>query len=196
MFLFLLTSIFTDDITLVMNFYWIDSLLTATLRLKLSVSSSSTKQARWRCYSCHNKCLICIWPQVCSCYDVSPQVSSVKAGRWKIRVRWQEFVRVVHVFNMMELSSSSLLYNIASPENPNSGCCVATPERLFDEQHWWATSIMFLSWFKDSCLPRFSLTTNQPKYHNLSPFLVETAACEFFIAELHHYSCLCINDIT
>jgi hypothetical protein len=34
-----------DDITLVMNLYWIDSLLTATLELKPSALISGTKQA-------------------------------------------------------------------------------------------------------------------------------------------------------
>ena len=34
-----LDNFFMDDITLVMNIYWIDSLFTATLELKLSVSS-------------------------------------------------------------------------------------------------------------------------------------------------------------
>ena len=50
-----------DDINFVMNLYWIDSLFTATLGLKSSVSSSSTEQARCCCYCCHNKCLICFY---------------------------------------------------------------------------------------------------------------------------------------
>ena len=52
---------------------------------------------------------------------------------------------------------------------------------------WSATSIMILYWFNNSNIPYFSLTTNQTK--QLNPFLVETAACEFTIAALHHYSC-------
>ena len=73
-------------------------------------------------------------PQFCSCHDVSPQCSSVKAGRQQMWVRWQEFVRVVHVLHLMELSSSPLLHYIASPENLPCGYYMATPVRHFDEQ--------------------------------------------------------------
>ena len=72
------------------------------------------------------------WHLFCSCHDVSQQVSSVKTGTWKIWVRWQVFVRVVHVLNLMELSSSALLHYIVSPENLPCGCCVAVPVRLLD----------------------------------------------------------------
>ena len=49
-FLFISISIITDDITFVMNLYWIDSLFTASLGLKPSVSGSSAKQARYCCF--------------------------------------------------------------------------------------------------------------------------------------------------
>ena len=61
---------------------------------------------------------------------------------------------------------------------------------------WLATSIMFYWWFKDFCLPCFSLTAKPNQIPQLSHFLVESSVCEFCIAALHHYSCLCINGIT
>ena len=70
-----------------------------------------------------------------SWHDVSPQVPSVKAGRQQMWVRWQEFVWVVHVLHLTELSSSSLLNHIASPKNKPCGCCVDAAIRLFDQQH-------------------------------------------------------------
>ena len=73
------------------------------------------------------------WPWFCSCHDVSPQFSSVKAGRQQMWVRWQEFVRVVHVLHLTKLSSSLLNY-IVSSENLPCGCRVAAPVRLFDQQ--------------------------------------------------------------
>ena len=48
LFLFLPTSM--DGITLAMNLYWIDSLLTATLGLKPSTSSNGIEQTRCYCY--------------------------------------------------------------------------------------------------------------------------------------------------
>ena len=46
--------------------------------------------------------------QLSSCHDVSPQSSSVKAGRQQMWVRRQVFVRVVHVLNLTELSTSGI----------------------------------------------------------------------------------------
>ena len=51
------------------------------------------------------------------------------------RVRQQEFVWVVHVLHLTELSSSSLLNHIASPEYLHCGFCVAAPVRHFDQKH-------------------------------------------------------------
>ena len=95
-------------------------------------------------------------------------------------VRQKEFVHVLH---FTELSSSSLLNHIASPEYLPGGFCVTSPVRHFDQQRsWWSyndsTTLTYLF---------FSLTTNCTKQFN--PFLVETAMCEFTIAALHHYSC-------
>ena len=89
------------------------------------------------------------WPWFCSCHDVSPHFSSVKAGRQQMWVRWQEFVWVVHVLHLVELSSSSLLNYIASPENLPCGYCVAAPFWHFDQQRsWWsyndATTLTYL----------------------------------------------------
>ena len=70
-------------------------------------------------------------PQFSSCCDDSPQFSSIKAGRQQMWVRWQEFFHDLH---LTELSSSSLLNHIASPENLPCGYCVPTPVRHFDQQ--------------------------------------------------------------
>ena len=70
--------------------------------------------------------------QLSSCHDVSPQFSSVKAGRQQMWVRQKEFVHVLH---FTELSSSSLLNHIASPEYLPCEYCVAAPVRHFDQQH-------------------------------------------------------------
>ena len=45
-------------------------------------------------------------------------------------------------------------------------------------------------------LSSFFIHTKPTQTSQLNPFLVEMDACEFFIAALHHYSCLCSNDIT
>ena len=45
-------------------------------------------------------------------------------------------------------------------------------------------------------LTLFFINNNPIQTPQLSPFLVEMAVCEFFIAALHHYSCLCNNGIT
>ena len=75
-------------------------------------------------------------PQFSLCHAISPQFSSVKAGGQQMWVRWKEFVHVLH---FMELSTSSLLNHIASPEYLPFGFCVAAPVRHFDQQHpWWS----------------------------------------------------------
>ena len=74
------------------------------------------------------------WHRFCSCHDVSPQFSSVKAGRQQTWVRWQEFVQVIKNLLLTELSSSSLLNYIASPKNLPFRCCVIAPVRHFDQQ--------------------------------------------------------------
>ena len=45
-----------------------------------------------------------------------------------------EMKEFVHVLHLTELSSSSLLNHIASPENLPCGYCVAVHVRHFDEQ--------------------------------------------------------------
>ena len=76
------------------------------------------------------------WPRFSSCHAIPPQFSSVKAGRQQMWVRQKEFVHVLH---LMELSSSSLLNHIASPEYLPCGFCVAAPVRHFDQQcSWWS----------------------------------------------------------
>ena len=98
----------------------------------------------WFCVHSHSRTqTLCIkqgvsdlhWHRFCSCHDVSPQFSSVKAGRQQMWVRWQEFVQVINVLHFTELSSSSLLNYIASPKNLPFRCCVAVPVRHFDHQH-------------------------------------------------------------
>ena len=75
------------------------------------------------------------WHQFCSCHDDSPQFSSVKAGRQQMWVKWQEFVQVINVLHLTELSSTSLLNYAASPENLPCSYCEAVPVRHFDQQH-------------------------------------------------------------
>ena len=74
------------------------------------------------------------WHRFCSCHDVSPQFSSVKAGRQQVWVSCQVFAGDVHVLHLTELSSSSLLNYINSPTNLPFRCCEAVPVRHFDEQ--------------------------------------------------------------
>ena len=45
-------------------------------------------------------------------------------------------------------------------------------------------------------LTLFFMNNKTNKIPQLNPFLAETAVCEFFIAALHHYSCLCNGGIT
>ena len=73
-------------------------------------------------------------PRFSPCNDVSPQFSSVKAGRQQMWVRWQEFVWVVHNLHFTELSSSLLNY-IASLDDLPCESWVAAPVRHFDQQH-------------------------------------------------------------
>ena len=72
------------------------------------------------------------WPHFSSCHEIPPQFSSVKAGRQQMWVRRKEFVHVLHI---TELSSSSLLNHIASPEYLPCEYCVAALVRRFDQQH-------------------------------------------------------------
>ena len=75
-------------------------------------------------------------PQFISCYDDSPQFSSVKADGQQMWVRQKEFVHVLH---FTELSSSSLLNHIASPKNLSCEYCVTSPVWHFDQQClWWS----------------------------------------------------------
>ena len=109
-------SIFKGDITLVMNSYWIDSLLTATLRFNSSASSSGTKQARCCHYCCHNMFLIHICPGFALAMMFFHRIHLEKADRQQLWVRWYEFVQVINVLHLTELNSSSLLNCIASPK--------------------------------------------------------------------------------
>jgi hypothetical protein len=45
-------------------------------------------------------------------------------------------------------------------------------------------------------LTLFFINNKLKQTSQLSPFFVETAACDVFLAILHHYSCFCVNDIT
>ena len=115
-------------------------------------SYSCQLSQRWY-YNCHEFILdwLCLhsWSQTlcikqgvsdlhflrfCSCHDVSPQFSSVKAGRQQMWVRWQEFVQDINVLHLTELIGSSLLHYVASPKNLSCGYCVAVPVRHFDQQ--------------------------------------------------------------
>ena len=97
----------------------------------------------WLClYSCpQNLCILqgesdLHLPWFSSCHDIPPQFSSVKADGQQMWVRRKEFVHVLH---LTELSSSSLLNHIASPEYLPCGFCVAAPVRHFDQQRlWWS----------------------------------------------------------
>ena len=76
------------------------------------------------------------WPRFSSCHDIPPQFSSVKADGQQMWVRQKEFVHVLH---FTELSSSSLLNHIASPQNLSCEYCVTSPVRHFDQQRsWWS----------------------------------------------------------
>ena len=75
-------------------------------------------------------------PRCSSCHDIPPQFSSVEADGQQMWVRWKEFVHVLH---FKELSSSSLLNHIASPEYLPCEYCVTSPVWHFDQQHsWWS----------------------------------------------------------
>ena len=69
-------------------------------------------------------------PQFSSCHAIPLQCLSVKADGQQMWVRKQEFVLILH---LMELSSSSLLNQIASTQNLPCGFCVAAPGRHFDQ---------------------------------------------------------------
>jgi hypothetical protein len=118
------------------------------------MSLCSYQHSQWWYYDCHKSILdwlclhsctqtLCIkqgesdlhWPQFSSCHDDPPQFLSVKADGQQMWVRWKEFVLVLH---FTELSSSSLLHHVASPQNLPCEYCVAAPVRHFDQQHlWW-----------------------------------------------------------
>ena len=85
-------------------------------------------------------------PRFSSCHDIPPQFSSVKADGQQMWVRRKEFVLLLH---LMELSSSSLLNHITSPEYLPCEYCVAAPVRHFDQQRsWWSfndsTTLIYL----------------------------------------------------
>ena len=69
------------------------------------------------------------WPWFSSCHDIPPQCLFVKADEQQMWVRQKEFVHVLH---FTELSSSSLLNHIASPEYLPCEYCVTYPVRHFD----------------------------------------------------------------
>ena len=75
------------------------------------------------------------WHWFSSCHNISPQFLSVNVGRQQTWMWWQDFVHAIIVLHWTELSSSSLLNYIASPENLPFRCCVAVPVRHFDQQH-------------------------------------------------------------
>ena len=76
------------------------------------------------------------WPQFRVCHDIPPQFLSVIADGQQLWVRQNEFVLVLH---FIELSSSSLLNNIASPKNLPCEYCMAAAVRHFDQQClWWS----------------------------------------------------------
>ena len=76
------------------------------------------------------------WPWFSSWHVDSPQISSVIACRQQMWVRQKEFAHVLH---LTELSSSSLLNHIASPEYLPCEYCVTSPVRHFDQQRsWWS----------------------------------------------------------
>ena len=129
--------------------------LTSHVRRNNLMSFCSYQRSHWWYYDRHEfildwLCLhswtqsLCIkqsesdlhWPQFRVCHDNPPQFLSVIADRQQMWVRRKEFVLVLH---FMELSSSSLLNHIASPENLPCGCCVAATVRHFDQQcSWWS----------------------------------------------------------
>ena len=75
-------------------------------------------------------------PQFSLCHAIPSQCLSVKADGQQMWVRRKEFVLILH---FMELSSSSLLNHIASPQHLPCEYCVAAPVRYFDQQRsWWS----------------------------------------------------------
>ena len=115
---FVLTNVLSDDITTVMNSYWIDSVF--TLELKPSASSRVS--------------LICTGP------GLAHAMTFLHSFIYKIR-------HATNVGKMTciclgcscstftELRSSSLLNHIASLQNLPCEYCVAAPVRHFDQQH-------------------------------------------------------------
>ena len=100
----------------VMISYTIAVTMHARRKNLMSFCSYSWIFFQWRFYDCHGFLLdwLCVhsWtqtlcikqgesdlhlPRFSSCHNVSPQFSSVKAGRQQMKVRWKEFVWVVHV---------------------------------------------------------------------------------------------------
>ena len=88
-------------------------------------------------------------------------------------MRQKEFVHVLH---LTELSSSSLLNHIASPENLPCEYCVAAPVKLLisnvHNDPIMIQQLLLTSFF----------TNNEPNTKKFNPFLVEMATCEFTIA--------------
>ena len=117
---FVLTNIISDDITTIMNSYWIDSVF--FLELKTLCIKQGESDLHWLKFS--------------SCHTIPPQFSSVKADGQQMWVRWKEFVLVLH---FTELSSSSLLNHIASPGYLPCEYFMTSPVWHFDQQHsWWS----------------------------------------------------------
>ena len=151
-----MTTIFTK---MVLNYFqvMINYIVAVNLLARRNnlMSSCSYQRSQWWYYLHHEfildwLCLhswtqnLCIkqvvsdlhWPQFSSWHDIPPQFLSVKAGRQQMWVRQKESVHVLH---LMELSSSSLLNHIASPQNLPCEYCVAAPVRYFDQQClWWS----------------------------------------------------------
>ena len=152
--MFNITTIFTK---MVLNYFEvvINYIIALTLHARRNnlMSFCSYQCSQWWYYNRHDFILdwLCVhsWtqtlcikhgesdlhcPQLSSCHDIPPQFSSVKADWQQMWVRQNEFVCVVHVLLLTELSSSSLLNHIASPQNLPCEYCVAAPVWHFDQQ--------------------------------------------------------------
>ena len=154
--MFNITTIVTK---MVLNYFevMINYIIALTLHARRNnlMSFCSFQLSQWWYYDHHDFILDWLWlyswtqtlcikqgesdlhsPQFSSCHAIPPQFISVKAGRQQMWVRQKEFVHVLH---LMELSSSSLLNHIASPEYLPCEYCMAAPVRHFDQQHsWWS----------------------------------------------------------
>ena len=152
----LLFNITTILAKIILNYFWAmnNNIIAVTYhtRKKNLMSFCSCQLSQWWYFFCHDFMLgwLCLhsWSQtLCikggesdlhcpwfsSCHDVSLQFSSVKAGRQQMWVRQQEFVWVVYVLYFTELSTSSLLNHIDSPQNLPCESSVTAPVRFFDQ---------------------------------------------------------------